>query len=216
MNEAGRRRFIRRHTRLASPPLVPELRLHLATEMAPLWRATQKTLDDLELPPPYWAFAWPGGQALARFLLDGASSLRGRRVFTFAAGSGVDAIAAALAGAEHVVANDIDPFALSAIALNAKVNGVEVRLTAPDVLDAPPPDADVVIAGDMYYEGPMAERAQRWLRRCAATGATVLVADPGRSYVPEHGLEPLASYDVPTSVELEDATTKRSVVYRVD
>lgn len=216
MNEASRRRFIRRHTRLAAPPLIPEIRLHLADEMTPLWRATQTTLDDLDLPPPYWAFAWPGGQALARFMLDDIAAMRRRRVFAFAAGSGIDAIAAVLAGADRVVASDIDPFALSAIALNARANGVEVETTAADVLDRAPPDADVVIAADVFYEGPMAARVQRWLRRCAAGGAIVLTADPGRSYLPERGLEPLASYDVPTPEELEDAPQKRTTVYRFE
>ncbi|MBL8703103.1 MAG: methyltransferase [Alphaproteobacteria bacterium] len=184
--------------------------------MTPLWRATQKTLDDLDLPPPYWAFAWPGGQALARFMLDDAAVMRGRRVFAFAAGSGIDAIAAALAGAHSVVASDIDPFALSAIAINARANGVEIETTASDVLDGPPPDADIVIAADVFYEGPMSARTQRWLRRCAAAGRTVLTADPGRSYIPERGLEALSSYDVPTPEELEDAAEKRTTVYRVD
>lgn len=215
MNEAARRRFIRKHTKLAAPSLIPEIELHLATIMTPLWRATQTTLDELDLPPPYWAFAWPGGQALARFLLDDAAVMRGRRVFAFAAGSGIDAIAAALAGARHVVASDIDPFALSALAINARHNRVEIEITGEDVLDAPPPAADVILAADVFYEGPMATRVMRWLKRCAAAGATVLTADPGRSYIPDRGIEALTSYDVPTSHELEDSDSKHTTVYRV-
>ncbi len=214
MSEAETDSFIRANTQLVAPPLVPEILLHLATEMTPLWRATQAALDGTELAPPYWAFAWPGGQALARFLIDRPGLVRRKRVFVFAAGSGIDAIAAAQAGAAHVTACDIDPYAHAAMRLNAAENGVALTVSAEDPLELPPPDADLVIAGDVFYEEAMGRRAQAWLRRCAAAGLATRIADPGRSYLPYEELVALKSYDVPTSRDLEDATTKRVTIYR--
>jgi predicted nicotinamide N-methyase len=206
--------FVRTQTTLAAPPLVPEIRLHLATEVTPLWHATEATLAASGLPPPYWAFAWPGGQTLARHLLDHPALVRGRRVLDFAAGSGLAAIAAAQAGATCVSAADIDSFALAAIGLNAAANSVTLEIIGDDLTDRP--NAwDVVLAGDVCYERPMAERSTLWLRRLAGAGALVLLADPGRSYLPTAGLTEIARYQVPTSRELEDRELRETVIWRL-
>ncbi len=207
--------FIRAQTAIASPPLVPEIRLHLATEITPIWQATEATLAATNLPPPYWAFAWPGGQAIARHLLDHPALVRGRTVLDFAAGSGLVAIAAALAGAARAVANEIDDVAAEAIALNAALNGVAVETDLGDLLDTEAASFDVVLAGDVCYERPMAERATRWLRGLAARGVEVLLADPGRAYLPRDGLVELARHQVPTSLELEDREQRETVIYRL-
>jgi predicted nicotinamide N-methyase len=206
--------FVRTQTELAAPLVVPEIRLHLATEVTPLWRATETTLAASGLPPPYWAFAWPGGQALARHLLDHPALVRGRRVLDFAAGSGLAAIAAAKAGAASVAAADIDTFALAAIGLNATANGVTLQIIGDDLTDRPSA-WDVVLAGDVCYERPMAERATAWLRGLADAGALVLLADPGRSYLPTEGLAAIARYQVPTSRELEDRELRETVIWRL-
>jgi predicted nicotinamide N-methyase len=206
--------FVRAETALASPPLVPEIRLYLASEVTPLWEATEATLAASYVPPPYWAFAWPGGQALARHILDHSQMIAGRRVLDFAAGSGLTAIAAAKAGAASVAAAEIDPIALAAIALNAAANAVEVACIAADVCDT---DGgwEVVLAGDVCYERPMAERATAWLRGLARRGAVVLLGDPGRAYLPREGLEALARYVVPTTLDLEDRTERETTVWRM-
>ncbi len=206
--------FIRRNTAIATPPLVPEIRLHLATEVTPIWQATEDTLARDALPPPYWAFAWAGGQALARYLLDHPETVAGREMLDFGAGSGLVAIAAARAGAARVVAAEIDHFAAEAIAINAALNGVAVEVVTADLLD----DRrfwKLVTAGDICYEQPMAERAMRWLRRLAGRGSTVLLGDPGRAYLPGAGLCELARYDVPTSHELEGRERSDGFVWRV-
>jgi predicted nicotinamide N-methyase len=202
--------FVRANAAPAAPPLVPELELHLATEVTPLWEATEAELQRLGLPPPYWAFAWPGGQALARYILDHPALVAGRRVLDFGAGSGLVAIAAARAGA-HAVAAEIDAFAAAAIRLNAARNGVEVEIESADVIGAPCA-WDVVLAGDMCYERPLAERLGAWLRRLPAL---VLLGDPGRSYFTAEGLEELARYAVPTSRDLEDRDERSTGVWRV-
>jgi predicted nicotinamide N-methyase len=207
--------FIRAETALTSPPLVPEIRLHLASEMLPIWQATEADLAKRDLPPPYWAFAWPGGQALARHLLDHQGLVAGRRVLDFAAGSGLSAIAAAMAGAAQVFAAEIDRFALAAIALNAEANGVQVACIAGDVLDSGG-DWEVILAGDVCYERPMAERVVRWLGERARAGRLVLMGDPGRSYLPASGLVEIARYEVPTSLDLEDRTLRQTTVWRWD
>lgn len=188
--------------------------MHLATEITPLWRATQATLDDHDLPPPYWAFAWPGGQALARYLLDHPEAVRGKRVLDFAAGSGLAAIAAARAGAAQVTAADIDPFAAAAIAMNARANGAAIAIMTSDPIDEPVA-WDVVLAGDICYEQPMADRSLAWLRQLAAGGVVVLLADPGRSYAPRTGLIEVGRYLVPTSRDLEDRAERETVVWRL-
>jgi predicted nicotinamide N-methyase len=206
--------FIRAQTALAAPPLVPEVRLYLASEVTPLWEATEATLAASYVPPPYWAFAWPGGQALARHLLDHPELVRGRRVLDFAAGSGISAVAAAIAGAARVEAAEIDPIAVAAIGLNAAANGVAIDCSADDPVGS---DGgwDTVLAGDVCYEKPMAVRVTPWLRGLARRGATVLLADPGRAYVPRDGVAELARYTVPTTLDLEDRTERETVIWRL-
>jgi predicted nicotinamide N-methyase len=205
--------FVRAETVLVAPPLVPEIQLHLASEVVPLWEATEETLTRRGLPPPYWAFAWPGGQAIARYVLDHPDLLRGVRVLDFAAGSGLGAIAAAKAGAISVAAAEIDEFALAAIALNAALNGVVVETISEDIVGRPSA-WDMVLAGDVCYERPMAERVAQWFAVLAAAGTEVLMADPGRTYLPRQGLVELARYDVPTSLDLEDRKQRETIVWR--
>jgi predicted nicotinamide N-methyase len=207
--------FVRAQTAIASPPLVPEIRLHLATQITPLWEATEATLAAANVPPPYWAFAWPGGQALARHVLDNPETVRDRRVLDFAAGCGLGAIAAARAGAAHVIASDIDAIALEVMALNAGLNGVAFETTRADLSRERDAPWDVVIAGDVCYERPMAEAILPWLRGLARKGIVVLMADPGRAYLPASGLAEIARYDVPTSLELEDRTVRTTRVLRL-
>ena len=208
-----RRAFILAHTRLQSPPHAPELRLHLADEVAPIWRLTEEELGEMGLPPPFWAFAWAGGQALARYVLDHPEEVRGRSVLDFACGSGLGAIAALKAGAARAVAADVDVFCGAAVALNAEANGVEVVFTAEDLLERAPPEADVILAGDVWYERPLAERASAWLAEARRGGARVLIGDPGRTYFPREGLIRLAEFEVPTTRELEDQAVKRTGVW---
>lgn len=207
-------RFVLRETVLAAPPLVPELRLHLANELVPIWQASEAMLEERNLAPPYWAFAWPGGQALARHVLDRPALVARRRVLDFAAGSGIAGVAAAMAGGT-VEAAEVDPVAAAAIALNAAANGVSVVCCTGDLVGLPC-RWDVVLAGDVCYERPMAERAVAWLRRLAGEGAAVLLGDPGRSYLPAAGLTALARYSVPTSLELEDREARDTTVWRLE
>ena len=206
--------FVRANTVIMASPLVPEIRLHLASEITPLWHATEASLARDQLPPPYWAFAWAGGQALARHILDHSALVRGRSVLDFGAGTGLVAIAAAMAGA-RVSATEIDPFAAAAIALNAALNGMAVSIERADVIGREPVPWEIVLAGDMCYERPLAERLTHWLRTLAARGVAVLLGDPGRAYLPTTGLEALARYDVPTTLELEDRTSREGVVWRL-
>jgi len=207
--------FIRRNTAIAAPPLVPEIRLHLATEITPIWQATEESLARSALPPPFWAFAWAGGQALARYLLDHPEQVAGRSVLDFGAGSGLVAIAAAKAGAESVLAAEIDHFAAAAIAANAALNDVAVTVTTADVIDTADPRWGIITAGDVCYEQPMAGRVTAWLRALARSGSLVLLGDPGRAYLPTDGLRERARYLVPTSRELEDRETREGVVWEV-
>jgi predicted nicotinamide N-methyase len=209
-----RRAFIQAQTALVAPPLTPEIRLHLATEITPIWQATEATLEATNLPPPYWAFAWPGGQALTRFLLDQRHWIAGKRVLDFAAGSGLGAIGAAMAGAGRVIANEIDDFAAEAIALNAEINRAAIEVLRHDLIGANE-GWDVVLAGDVCYERPMADRVIPWLRDLAGKGVTVLMGDPGRAYLPDQGLIEVAQYDVPTSKELEDRELRQTRVLRL-
>lgn len=212
--EADRRQFILDNTRLQTPPHTPELTLHLADEVTPLWRLTEEALAEIGLPPPFWAFAWAGGQALARYVLDHPDLVRGKAVVDFASGSGIVGIAAARAGATRVLAADIDPFCAAALALNAEANGVAAEATDADLLDADPPAwADVILAGDICYEKPLAERVLAWLAAARDAGVTVLIGDPGRSYFPREGLVHLAEYQVPTTRELEDMAVKKTAVW---
>ncbi|HEY2067983.1 MAG TPA: methyltransferase [Rhizomicrobium sp.] len=206
--------FVRANTGIVSPPLTPELRLHLAVEVLPLWRKTESELEAMGVPPPYWAFAWAGGQALARYILDNPNMVNGRTVLDFGAGSGLVGIAAAKSGARKVTAADIDGYAQAAIALNAALNDCDVNVVTEDVIDSRG-DWDVILCGDMCYERPLAERLLAWLRERAGDGVTVLLGDPGRSYFPKSGVEKLATYRVQTTRELEDAEIRETSVYRV-
>ena len=215
-SEAARDAFIVRNTLLTTPPLIPEFRLHLATEITPLWQATEATLESTGLPPPYWAFAWVGGQAVARHILDHPELVRGRRVLDFAAGCGLIALAAARAGAAGVTAVDIDSFARAAIRLNAAANGLEVAVSGENVLGPGLCGAEVILAGDVCYERPMAEAVIAWLRAEVAGGATVIIGDPGRSYLPRTGLTALARHLIPTVSDVEDCAVKSTTVWRVE
>lgn len=206
--------FIVANTEIIVPPLVPELRLHLATEIVPIWQATESALAELNVPPPFWAFCWPGGQALARYTLDHPDLVDGRRILDFAAGSGIVGVAAALRGGS-VVANDVDAMALAAVGANAALNGVTVELEGEDLLVTPSEAWDVIFAGDVCYERGLADRIWAWLRGQAAKGTTVLMGDPGRNYLPSAGLAAIARYPVPMSLELEDREMKETTVWRV-
>ncbi len=205
--------FIRAETRLRPVPHAPEIRLHVADEATDLWQKTEEELGTLGLPPPFWAFAWAGGQALARYILDHPETVRGRTVLDFASGSGLVAIAAAKAGAGEVSACDIDPFALAAIGLNAEANGVAIGALQADLVGQDH-GWDTVLAGDICYERDAAERVVAWLQTLGRRGATVLIGDPGRSYLPKDALEALKTYEVPVTRSLEDAEIKRSSVWR--
>ncbi len=210
---AARRAFILANTRLLRPPLVPEVRLWLADEAVPLWKKTEEELGEMDLPPPFWAFAWAGGHALVRYTLDNSALVRGRRVLDFGSGSGLVAIAAALSGAASVEASDIDAFALAAIEANAAENAVAVRVRAENFVGADE-GWEVVLAGDVAYEKDMAAAAADWLFRLASRGATVLIGDPRRTYLALDRLESLVEYRVPVTRELEDSEIKRTGVFR--
>ena len=207
------RAFVLRHTRLRPVPGLEEIRLHLADEVLPLWHAVQIDRGDPEAALPYWAFAWSGGLAVGRYLRDHPDVVAGRRVFDFASGSGLCAIAALQAGATEATGADIDRFAAAAIALNARANGHRVDVVRRDVLDEEPPDTDLIIAGDCWYEARLAARVLPWLRRARERGIEVLIGDPRRQYLPTDELVELASYDVRTTTELEDLEHKRGFVY---
>ncbi len=206
--------FIRANTRLAASPLVPEIPLHLASEITPIWQATEDWLHRKNIAPPFWAFAWPGSQALARFILDHPSHIAGRRVLDFACGCGLAALAAARAGASSVEAAEIDPLAIAALALNARENGVVVRGLSEDQVGAPS-RWDIILCGDVCYEAPMTRHILPWLTRMAAHGADIWLADPGRAYLPQTGLQEIARYTIPTSLELEDHTHRQTILYRL-
>jgi predicted nicotinamide N-methyase len=210
---AASRAFVLRQTRLRPVPGLEGMRLHLADEVLPLWRAVQVETGDPDAALPYWAFAWGGGLALAHYLREHAEAVAGRRVFDLASGSGLCAIAAAQAGAAAVTAADIDPFAVAAIKLNARANARRVAVVARDVLDEAPPDVDIVLAGDCWYEAGLAARVTPWLHRVRADGIDVLAGDPGRRYLPIDALEELAAFDVRTTTELEDLEYKVARVY---
>jgi predicted nicotinamide N-methyase len=213
MSQASAEAFIRANTALLSPPHVPEVSLHLASEAHDLWLKTEEELAAIGLPPPFWAFAWAGGQGLARYVLDHPDLMRGKKVLDFATGSGLVAIAAAKAGAAHVLAADTDPFSATAVSLNAAENGVALDFVSDDLIGADF-DCDILLAGDVFYDRELAARLVPWfgaLRRC---GAEILIGDPGRSYLPKHGLDELGTFQVPVTRALEDSEVKRSTVWR--
>ena len=206
------RDFVRTHTVLGQPPLVPEIALHLAAEITPIWQATEDWLAQRNVDPPFWAFAWPGGQALARHILDHPATAAGRRVLDFAAGGGIAAIACARTGAMAEAA-EIDPMAIAAINLNAEANNVTITAEPGDVVGAPC-RWDLILCGDVCYEAPMTAHILPWLRAMAHS-AEVWVADPGRAYLPRDGLTAFATYHVPTTLELEDRTERQVTLYRL-
>ncbi len=205
--------FLRAHTVLGHAPLVPEIGLYLASEITPIWQASEAWLAERNLAPPYWAFAWPGGQALARHVLDHPALAAGRSVLDFAAGGGIAAIACALAGAALVEAAEIDPLAIAAIGLNAAANGVTIRPIPGDVVGAAC-RWDLILCGDVCYEAPMTRHILPWLRRMAVS-AEVWIADPGRAYLPLEGMVRLAQMRVPTTLELEDRTERQVTLWRL-
>ena len=207
--------FILANTRLQPVSHAPEISLWLADEITPIWRLTEEELGEMGVPPPFWAFAWAGGQALARYLLDHPETTRGRRVLDLASGSGLVGIAAMKAGAAHVLCADIDPFCAAAVRLNAEANGVSLDFTADNLLDRVPPEVDLICAGDVFYEKPMADSVIGWLKTARARGADVLIGGPRRADFPKGDLVQLAEYQVPTTRELEDQAVKRSGVYRL-
>ena len=208
-------RFIQANTRLLAVPLVPEIRLHLAEELMPIWQKTEEELGQMNVPPPYWAFAWAGGQALARYVLDNGTLVAGRTVLDVGAGSGLTAIAAMKAGAASALAADIDRYALVAIALNAAANGVEIETTAADPLIVAPGAFAMILVGDMFYERPLAERALAFVEEARGGGAEVLVGDPRRSYFPKERFRQVAEYSVPVTRDLEDMEIKHTAVWRL-
>jgi len=206
--------FILANTTLLSPPLVPEIRLHLAQESVPIWLKTEEELGQMNVAPPYWAFAWAGGQALARYILDTPTLFVGRRVLDLGAGSGLTAIASMKVGAHSVIANDIDELALSATALNATENDVVITPSSADLLASLPQDFDVILVGDLFYERQLADKVLAFITAAAASGALILIGDPQRNYFPTGRFERVAEYDVPVTRELEDGLIKRTAVWR--
>jgi predicted nicotinamide N-methyase len=210
---ASPRGFVLRHTRLGRVPGLNGLRLHMADEVLPVWRAVQVETNDPDASVPYWSVAWAGGLAIARYLAEHPDTVAGRRVFDLASGSGLCAIASMQAGAARATGADVDAFAAAAIRINARANGCRVTVVHRDVLDEEPPDADVVLAGDVWYDAGLAERVLPWLRRAAEQGIEVLVGDPGRQYLPTAELVELAAYDIRTTTDLEDLDHKRGRVF---
>jgi predicted nicotinamide N-methyase len=210
---ASARAFVVRHTRLRPVPGLEGIRLHLADEVLPLWHAVQIETGDPDGPLPFWAFAWAGGLAIGRYLQDHPGVVAGRRVFDLASGSGLCAIAALQAGASAATGADVDGFAAAAMERNARANGRRLTVVRRDVLDEPPPDVDIILAGDCWYDRDLAERILPWLQRAHARGIEVLIGDPGRRYLPTSDLVELTSYDVHTTTELEDLGRKHGSVY---
>lgn len=212
---AAVRRFIIANTRLIAPPLIPELRLHLAEESLAIWGKTEEDLGEMNVAPPYWAFAWAGGQALARTLLDSPDLVRGKSVLDLGCGAGLAGIAALKSGARSVLAADIDRIALVATALNAADNDVALETTADDLLSGLPSDFDVLLVGDLFYERQLAERVLALIEPAAARGSVVLIGDPQRNYFPKGRFTQIATYKVPVTRDLEDAEIKNSAVWRL-
>ena len=205
--------FIRDNTDVLAPPHVPEVKLRLATEAHELWLKTEEELEEIGLPPPFWAFAWAGGQGLARHVLDHPQLVAGKTVLDFASGSGLVGIAARMAGASSVLAADIDPWSETAIRLNAALNGVSLDYTVKNMVGRDE-GWDVVLAGDVFYERAFADVLIPWFSALAARGATVLIGDPGRAYCPRERMEELATYTVPVTRALEDSEVKKTTVWR--
>ncbi|MEV7781941.1 50S ribosomal protein L11 methyltransferase [Kitasatospora sp. NPDC088351] len=207
--------FVRRETGLTAVPFVPEVRLHMADDAIALWETTEAARGEIGLPPPFWAFAWAGGVAVARYVLDHPESVAGKTVLDLAAGSGLVGIAAAMRGATAVRAAEIDAYAVAAIGINAEANGVRIDAAVEDLLDGDGGPAEVVLAGDVFYERAMAARFLPFLERARARGARVIVGDPGRAYLPRDRFTALAAYDVPVVADLEDADLKTTTVWQL-
>jgi len=204
--------FIRANTRAASVPGLP-IRIHTADELTPIWEATEKDLAEANVAPPFWAFPWAGGQALSHYVLDNPDLVRGKLVLDLASGSGLVAVAAALAGAAQVVANDIDPMCEAAVALNAELNAVSIDYLGGNLLDGDPPDYDVILAADVFYEQTPARLFRAMLERCHANGSLILAGDPGRTYFPRDAFRQVAEYDVTTTTEIENNPVKSARVW---
>jgi len=213
MAKTAPRAFVIRNTTLRPVPALEAIRLHLADDALALWHAAQVETADPDTPLPYWAFAWAGGLAIGRYVGDHPETVRGLRVLDLASGSGLCAIAAMLAGAAHATAADIDPFSAAAITVNASANGVRVAMVRRDLLDEEPPDVDVILAGDCWYEAGLAERVLPWLQDAAGRGIRVLVGDRGRRYLPTGALEEIAAYDVRTTTDLDDMERRPGRVF---
>jgi predicted nicotinamide N-methyase len=197
-------------------PSLPSIRLYQADEVTPLWLMTEQAMDAQRLAPPFWAFAWSGGQALARYVLEHPEIVKGRRVLDIACGSGLVGIAARLAGAQSVLCNDIDPYAEAAVALNAELNGMELAFTGENLLAAPVPDVDIILAGDICYEKPMTDAMLTYFRRAAPHKIEVYIGDPHRTYFPKTGLTRLADYDILTNADIEEAAVKPASVWKLE
>ena len=207
--------FIRANTRATAPPLVPEIILQLADESVPIWKKTEEELGKINVPPPYWAFAWAGGQALARYILDNPELTRGKCILDLGTGSGLTAIAAKKAGARDVIAADIDHLALAAVLLNAAANNVVVEITDEDLLTKPPVPINVVLVGDLFYERQLADRVLAFIEAAGRLGAIILIGDPQRNYFPRGRFSAIAEYQVPVTRELEDSEIKKTAVWRL-
>ncbi len=207
------RQFILQNTAIMAPPHVPEIRLHLADEAHDLWLKTEDELEEIGLPPPFWAFAWAGGQGLARYILDHPEAVAGRHVLDFASGSGLVAIAAMMAGAAEVLTADIDPWTQNAVEMNASLNGVRVKFTSENLVGSARNEV-VILAGDVFYDQSFANQLTPWFEHLAGEGKTVLVGDPGRSYCPKDRMEALATYEVPVTRALEDSEVKKTTVWK--
>ena len=207
--------FIRANTRATAPPLVPEIILQLADESVPIWKKTEEELGKINVPPPYWAFAWAGGQALARYILDNPELTRGKCILDLGTGSGLTAIAAKKAGARDVIAADIDHLALAAVLLNAAANNVVVEITDEDLLAKPPVPIDLVLVGDLFYERQLADRVLAFIEAAGRLGAIILIGDPQRNYFPRGRFSAIAEYQVPVTRELEDSEIKKTAVWRL-
>ena len=205
--------FIRDNTDIMAPPHVPEIRLHLASEAHDLWLKTEEELEEIGLPPPFWAFAWAGGQGLARHVLDHPDLVAGKHVIDFASGSGLVAIAAMKAGAASVLAVDIDPWTKTAVELNSRLNSCRVKFSTKDIIGSDI-DADVMLAGDVFYDKGFADRLIPWFEQLVRSGKTIIVGDPGRAYCPRDRMQALATYQVPVTRALEDAEVKNTTVWK--